>query len=65
MDVDTLVPVLLLILALAVLILIINWCISDAKLRGKSPLLVLIAVFFFFPWGWLAWIVFRPPPKSS
>jgi hypothetical protein len=48
-----------LVLALGVLFLVSNWCIKDAIRRGKSPLLVFIAVIFFFPWGWIAWLIFR------
>jgi drug/metabolite transporter (DMT)-like permease len=41
-------------------IFLVPWSIKDAKLRGKSPLLVALAVVLFFPWGLLAWLVFRP-----
>lgn len=41
---------------------LVPWSVADAKLRGKSPLLVSLAVVFFFPWGLLAWLVFRPGP---
>jgi hypothetical protein len=34
----------------------------DAERRGKSPWLVSIACIFFFPWGLIAWLVFRPEP---
>jgi uncharacterized membrane protein YhaH (DUF805 family) len=34
----------------------------DARRRGKSPWLVSIACVFFFPWGLIAWLVFRPDP---
>ncbi len=37
-----------------------SWAISDAQLRGKSPFLVFAAVIFFFPWGLIAWLIFRP-----
>ncbi len=40
----------------------IRWCVSDARRRGKSPVLVSAAVIFFFPWGLIAWLVFRPDP---
>jgi len=40
-------------------------CISDAHRRGKSPTLVCIACILFFPWGTLAWIIFRPDPKDT
>lgn len=39
---------------------LVPWSVKDAKLRGKSPLLVSLGVIFFFPWGLLAWLVFRP-----
>lgn len=41
-----------------------SWAISDAQQRGKSPLLVFVAVVFFFPWGLIAWLIFRPDPPS-
>lgn len=37
-----------------------RWCVEDARLRGRSPLFVCCAVLLFFPWGWIAWLVFRP-----
>lgn len=39
-----------------------KWCVEDAERRGKSGLLVFLAVFFFFPWGLIAWLIFRPDP---
>ena len=41
---------------------LVPWSVADAKLKGKSPLLVSLAVVLFFPWGLLAWLVFRPHP---
>jgi hypothetical protein len=47
--------------------ILIIWAIGDAMNRGKSPLFVVIAVVFFFPFGLLAWLVLRPgivlPPE--
>jgi hypothetical protein len=43
----------------------IRVCIDDARRRGKSPALVCIACILFFPWGTLAWLVFRPDPKDG
>jgi len=40
--------------------LAMRWCIDDARLRNKSPFMVCCAVILFFPWGWIAWLVFRP-----
>jgi hypothetical protein len=37
------------------------WLVRDASRRGKSPLLVLIAVLMFSPFGLIAWFLFRPP----
>ncbi len=37
-----------------------RWCTHDATIRDKSPLAVTIAVIFFFPYGLIAWLVFRP-----
>jgi hypothetical protein len=51
--------ILLLIVALGITI---RACVADARRRGKSPLLVTIAVIFFFPWGPIAWLLFRPEP---
>lgn len=42
-----------------------TWAAADARLRGKSPWLVLIAVLFFFPWGLIAWLLFRPDPPNQ
>ena len=38
------------------------WSVTDAKRRNKSPLLVALAVVFFFPIGLIAWLLFRPEP---
>lgn len=46
----------------AVALFLAPWSVADAKRRGKSPLLVLLAVILFFPWGLLAWLLFRPDP---
>jgi len=47
---------------LGILYMVTNWCAKDATRRGRSPALVCIAVIFFFPWGLIAWLVFRPDP---
>jgi hypothetical protein len=36
--------------------------VRDAERRGKSPVLVAIACVLFFPWGLVAWLIFRPDP---
>jgi hypothetical protein len=41
-------------------VVLILWAIKDAMSRRKSPLLVVIAVVFFFPVGLIAWLLFRP-----
>ena len=38
--------------------------IGDARRRGMSVLLVLIAVGFFFPFGLLAWLLFHSPKQG-
>ena len=43
-------------------VLLAQWSLTDAKRRGKPPVLVLLAVIFFFPWGLIAWLLFRPEP---
>jgi hypothetical protein len=48
--------------AFAIIALTIQACVTDARLRGKSPLLVTLAVLFFFPLGLIAWLLFRPEP---
>ena len=40
--------------------ILVLWAINDAMNRRKSPLLVVIAVVFFFPFGLIAWLLFRP-----
>jgi len=41
------------------------WAFRDAKRRHKSAFFVLVAVVFFFPFGLIAWLLFRPPAKSD
>jgi hypothetical protein len=41
------------------------WAERDALLRGKSPLFVKCALFLFFPWGLIAWLLFRPAPVDG
>jgi hypothetical protein len=50
---------------LALLAFTMRLCIGDARRGGKSPVLVCIACILFFPWGTLAWLVFRPDPKDG
>jgi hypothetical protein len=50
------------VLALAILGLLIQWCMEDARRRGKSGVMLCLAVILFFPWGLVAWLVFRPEP---
>ena len=52
-------------LLLALLGITIRACSRDARRRGKSPLLVSIAVIVFFPWGLIAWLLFRPGPVTA
>lgn len=54
--------ILLMIIILTPIVVIAGWSINDARLRGKSPFVVCCAVLFFFPWGWIAWLLFRPSP---
>ncbi len=49
----------------ALLTMTLRVCINDARRRGKSPVLVCIACILFFPWGTLAWLVFRPDPMDG
>jgi 4-amino-4-deoxy-L-arabinose transferase-like glycosyltransferase len=56
------------ILACAILWVIafaIALCAQDAKRRGKSPVLVALIVFLFFPLGLIAWLLFRPEPVDK
>ena len=40
----------------------IKAAVNDARRRGKNPIFVAIACVFFFPWGLIAWMLFRPDP---
>jgi hypothetical protein len=51
--------------ALSALVLLIVWAGNDARARGKSALLVTIACVIFFPWGLIAWLLFRPPRTGT
>jgi hypothetical protein len=50
---------------LFLLVIILRFCITDARRRGKSPLFVSIACILFFPWGTIAWLIFRPDPQDG
>lgn len=59
---------LLLTIGLGILVLFgiaIRMCWKDARRRGKSPFLVCVIVFFFFPLGLVAWLLFRPEAVDS
>jgi hypothetical protein len=43
----------------------IRACAIDAKRRGKSPVLVTLLVILLFPFGLVAWILFRPEPPDG
>jgi hypothetical protein len=47
------------------LVVLIRFCARDARRRGKSPLWVVLAAVFFFPWGLIAWLIFRPQPLDN
>ena len=49
-------------LAFGLIAVLIKACADDAVRRGKSPLWVVLAVVLFFPWGLIAWLLFRPEP---
>jgi Kef-type K+ transport system membrane component KefB len=49
-------------IVLCLLYLGVKFSVEDARRRGKSPILVSIAIIFFFPWGLVAWLLFRPEP---
>jgi hypothetical protein len=43
---------------------LVFWAMNDAISRRKSPLLVVIVVVFFFPFGLIAWLLFRPDAET-
>jgi hypothetical protein len=45
---------------LAFLTLLMLWTANDARERGKSPVLVCLLVLLGFPFGLVAWLLFRP-----
>ena len=51
-------------LVLTALWITIKLSLEDARRQGKSPLVVTAAVIFFFPWGPIAWLLFRPEPLN-
>ena len=62
------VPVLLVVTlvgALAAYGMSIQFCVADARRRGKPPLLVGLFVALLFPWGLIAWLLFRPDPPEA
>lgn len=52
-------------LFLVVPFLTVKACVEDARSRGKSPLLVTLVIFFFFPLGLILWLLFRPGPLDG
>jgi hypothetical protein len=56
---------LMLFVGAVIFIAYIGWAVRDARRRGKSPLLVLIAVVCFFPFGLIAWLLFRPTSSPA
>jgi hypothetical protein len=38
---------------------------TDARRRGKSPLLVILLIVLCFPGGFIAWLLFRPDPLEG
>jgi hypothetical protein len=52
-------------LVIVVLGVTVSACVADARRRGKSPLMVTVAVILFFPWGLVAWLLFRPQPLEE
>jgi hypothetical protein len=50
---------------LILLFLTVKACVADARRRGKSPLLVILAVFLCFPLGLILWLLFRPEPVDG
>ena len=50
---------------LAFLVLLMVWTATDAEKRGKNPVLVCVFVIVTFPFGLLAWVLFRPPETPN
>jgi hypothetical protein len=57
--------VFLFVICLSVFVLYVNWAIQDAWRRGKSSIPVLVAVVLFFPFGLIAWLIFRPQVSAA
>jgi len=57
-----LLSVLYLLAIIGFLAYLIRFAAGDALRRGKKPIFVVIACVFFFPWGLIAWLLFRPDP---
>jgi Kef-type K+ transport system membrane component KefB len=60
-----LVPLSVGLLLLTMFVITVRASIRDARRRGKSPALVSLAVILFFPWGLIAWLLFRPEPLDG
>jgi hypothetical protein len=50
------------VVVVALFALLIHACFKDARSRGKSGILVTLCVLAFFPFGLIAWLLFRPEP---
>jgi hypothetical protein len=47
---------------LVALLLSLAWVGHDAKIRGRSPLRIMLLCFITWPLGFLIWRGVRPPP---
>jgi hypothetical protein len=51
------------VVVVVILALVVHACFKDARSRGKSGILVTLCVLAFFPFGLIAWLLFRPEPS--
>jgi hypothetical protein len=63
--VNTLEPLILPAAYLGLLLVTLRVCATDARRRGKSPLLVTLVIFISFPLGLILWLLFRPEPPDG
>ena len=59
------VALILVVICIAPIFMLGYWAAKDAEDRGKSPFWIACACIFFFPWGWIAWLIMRPEPRQA
>ena len=53
------------ILFTVIFVMSIVWAWRDAKARGQTGCLIALLMLMCWPWGFLVWLMFRPPFRQK